>query len=121
VASNFKFYIEEKLNRTFLQRLNLFWFYPLFIMTIPFQYLIQGKIGMSSQNQLFYRIYEQIKSARRGEVAYKSIIGLLPKDLTSYSMFCHEYDVWVSYDSFKDNSTLATLLSICLDIVENKE
>lgn len=39
-------------SRTFLQRLNTLWVYPLFIITIPMQYLVTGGIGVNRNTKL---------------------------------------------------------------------
>lgn len=41
--------------RSFLQRLNLLWVYPLFILTIPVQYLCIGRWGVN-RNTLFGKL-----------------------------------------------------------------
>ena len=43
---------DHKNKQTFANRLNLLWFYPVFILTIPFQYLILGQIGVSRNSKI---------------------------------------------------------------------
>ena len=37
---------------TKLQRLNLFWVWPLWLVTIPFQYIIRGEYGVKKETKL---------------------------------------------------------------------
>jgi len=46
IASDIKFYEYKKVKKSFLQRLNLFWITPLFVATIPIQYLFRGYVGV---------------------------------------------------------------------------
>lgn len=43
---------KDKKKRTFLNRLNMLWVYPLFIITIPFQYLFLGDWGINRNTKL---------------------------------------------------------------------
>lgn len=45
--------------RTFLQRFNMIWVYPLFIITIPFQYLFLGDWGIN-RNSKFGKIIDKL-------------------------------------------------------------
>jgi hypothetical protein len=38
--------------RTFLQRFNMLWVYPLFILAIPFQFLFVGDIGLNRNSKI---------------------------------------------------------------------
>ena len=38
---------EDSDGRSFMQRLNMFWFYPLFALTIPVQYILTGSWGVN--------------------------------------------------------------------------
>ncbi len=38
--------------RTLIQRINLLWFFPLFILSIPFQYLITGDWGINRNTKI---------------------------------------------------------------------
>ena len=42
----------DKSKRSFLNRLNLYWVYPLFIITIPFQFLFFGEIGVNRNSKV---------------------------------------------------------------------
>ncbi|WP_053324251.1 hypothetical protein [Komagataeibacter europaeus] len=37
---------------TFIQRLNRLWFVPLYLLTIPFQWLFRGHIGVNNDSKL---------------------------------------------------------------------
>lgn len=38
--------------RHFIQRFNMIWVYPLFIITIPFQYLLFGELGLNRNSKI---------------------------------------------------------------------
>lgn len=42
----------ESRDATFLQRLNRLWFVPLYLLTIPFQWLIRGRMGFESTSKV---------------------------------------------------------------------
>lgn len=42
----------SKRDATFWQRLNRLWFVPLYLLTIPFQWLIRGRMGFESTSKL---------------------------------------------------------------------
>lgn len=50
VVDNTK-WMEQK-DATFLQRLNRLWFVPVWFITVPFQWLIRGKVGFESTSKL---------------------------------------------------------------------
>ena len=52
VASDMKFYEYKKQDKSFPQRLNCFWVYPLFVISIPLQYLFCGYTRMSRDSKL---------------------------------------------------------------------
>jgi len=52
IASDMKFYEYKKVKKTFMQRLNCFWVYPLFVVSIPIQYLFRGYVGVSRDSWL---------------------------------------------------------------------
>ena len=39
-------------NATFVQRVNRLWFVPLYILTIPFQWLFWGRVGLESNSKV---------------------------------------------------------------------
>ncbi|ECA8972956.1 hypothetical protein ETB55_21975 [Salmonella enterica subsp. enterica serovar Omuna] len=41
----------ERRDATFWQRLNRLWFVPLYLLTIPFQWLIRGRIGFETTSK----------------------------------------------------------------------
>lgn len=47
--------------RSLIQRLNALWFYPLFIISVPFQFVIYGKIGAKRSSFLGKLINKLIK------------------------------------------------------------
>lgn len=42
----------ESRDATFLQRLNRLWFVPLYLLTIPFQWLIRGRMGFETTSKV---------------------------------------------------------------------
>ena len=42
---------KEKTKKTFLQRINVFWFYPLFALSVPFQYILTGNYGIKRHSK----------------------------------------------------------------------
>lgn len=42
----------ESRDATFWQRLNRLWFVPLYLLTIPFQWLIRGRIGFETTSRV---------------------------------------------------------------------
>ena len=42
----------ERSDRSFLQRFNMLWIYPLFILTIPFQFLFLGNTGVNRNSKI---------------------------------------------------------------------
>ena len=38
--------------RSFMQRLNILWVYPLFVLSIPMQWLIKGSIGVNRNSKI---------------------------------------------------------------------
>ena len=42
----------DKCKRSFIQRVNLIWFWPLFLLTIPIQWLIRGQPGISKKSRI---------------------------------------------------------------------
>lgn len=46
-------------DRSFIQRLNLIWVYPLLILTIPFLFLFTGSVGLN-RNNLLGRIIDRL-------------------------------------------------------------
>lgn len=43
----FRLYKYREDKRTLVNRINMIWIYPLFILTIPFQWIITGSVGVS--------------------------------------------------------------------------
>jgi len=43
---------ESRSKRSFLNRLNLCWVYPLILISIPFQYLLFGSVGVNRNTRL---------------------------------------------------------------------
>lgn len=43
---------EEVNKKNFIQRLNMLWVYPLFILTIPLQYLFTGSFGVNKNTRI---------------------------------------------------------------------
>ncbi len=41
----------ERHDATFLQRINRLWFVPLYLLTIPFQWIIKGRVGFESTSK----------------------------------------------------------------------
>ncbi|WP_237764652.1 hypothetical protein [Enterobacter hormaechei] len=42
----------ERRDATFWQRLNRLWFVPLYLLTIPFQWLIRGRMGFETTSKV---------------------------------------------------------------------
>ncbi|CAD91794.1 hypothetical protein [Yersinia phage PY54] len=42
----------EKKDATFLQRLNRLWIVPLYMLTVPFQWLFRGKVGFNNESKI---------------------------------------------------------------------
>ena len=38
--------------RNFIQRINTLWVYPLFVLSIPFQFILQGSIGVNRNSKI---------------------------------------------------------------------
>lgn len=52
-GSDFVVYKYEAITaRSLVQRINTIWFYPLFILTVPFQYLIHGNVGINRNSRI---------------------------------------------------------------------
>jgi hypothetical protein len=50
--SEYTLYKYEYSPRSFVNRLNLLWFYPLFFISIPFQWFFRGDIGFSRDSKI---------------------------------------------------------------------
>ena len=50
--SEYTLYKYEHSYRSFVNRLNLIWVYPLFFISIPFQWLFRGVIGFSRDSKI---------------------------------------------------------------------
>lgn len=51
--SNYVIYkYEYPTKRRFIQRLNAIWVYPLFILSIPFQWIFKGDVGVSRNSRV---------------------------------------------------------------------
>ncbi|WP_337843538.1 hypothetical protein [Rheinheimera sp.] len=50
---------DEPAARTMLQRFNFIWFMPLYLLTVPFQWLIRGQVGVN-RNSRMGRIFDAI-------------------------------------------------------------
>ncbi len=48
----FRLFKYDESNRSFINRLNMVWVYPLYIVTIPFQWLILGRSGVDRNSLL---------------------------------------------------------------------
>ena len=51
---------DDRNKRTFLQRLNTLWVYPLFILTIPLQYLFTGSWGVNRNTKFGKLIFRLV-------------------------------------------------------------
>ena len=52
---------ETETPRTFLQRFNTIWVYPLFLISVPFQWLYKGSIGVSRNSKIGAIIHKLVK------------------------------------------------------------
>lgn len=50
--SDYDVYIYTCDKKTIWNRLNLLWFVPLWLLTIPFQWLIRGRVGVNTNSKL---------------------------------------------------------------------
>lgn len=46
------YHYDKEMGRTFIQRLNMLWVYPLFFLSIPFQFLLTGSWGVSRNSKI---------------------------------------------------------------------
>lgn len=43
---------DDKLRKTLLNRINLLWFIPVYLLTVPIQWLVRGKVGVNRNSRI---------------------------------------------------------------------